>query len=92
MLGDNHGVSRCTSRHISDKEQVQVQQLHFSPECRGYWKDRKNVEAELRKFMATHGISGRMPSCTELREAGAFTLYSAISKHGGVGAFARQLG
>lgn len=50
------------------------------------------MEAELRKFMAAQGISGRMPSCTELREAGAFTLYSAISKHGGVGAFAKQLG
>ena len=60
--------------------------------CRGYWKDPENVEAELRKFMAAQGISGRMPSCTELREAGAFTLYSAISKHGGVGAFAKQLG
>ncbi|EIE21284.1 hypothetical protein COCSUDRAFT_48336 [Coccomyxa subellipsoidea C-169] len=79
-----------TIRVINGKQRVV--RRPGAPAKPGYWKDRKNVEAELRKFMATHGISGRMPSCTELREAGAFTLYSAISKHGGVGAFARQLG
>ncbi|BDA51113.1 probable low molecular weight phosphotyrosine protein phosphatase at N-terminal half [Coccomyxa sp. Obi] len=59
---------------------------------RGYWKDAANVEAELRKFMDAHGITGRMPSYTELREAGAYTLLSALSKHRGMGTFAKRLG
>lgn len=59
---------------------------------RGYWKDAANVEAELRKFMDTHGITDRMPSYTELREAGAYTLLSALSKHRGMGTFAKRLG
>ena len=59
---------------------------------RGYWRDAANVEAELRKFMGAHDISGRMPSYTELREAGAYTLLSALSKHRGMGTFAKRLG
>lgn len=50
------------------------------------------MEAELRKFMGAHGITGRMPSYTELREAGAYTLLSALSKHRGMGTFAKRLG
>lgn len=85
---DSRVPEGCRGVKINSSDLV----VFFWLACRGYWKDPENVEAELRKFMAAQGISGRMPSCTELREAGAFTLYSAISKHGGVGAFAKQLG
>lgn len=50
------------------------------------------MEAELRRFMAASSIAGRMPLCAEMRSAGAHTLYSAIVKHGGIGAFAQRLG
>lgn len=50
------------------------------------------MESELRKFMATHGITDRMPSYTELREAGAYALLSALSKHRGMATFAKRLG
>ncbi|CAL8466218.1 g5754 [Coccomyxa elongata] len=87
--GDDAAATFYTIRVINGQQRVVRRSVTAK---RGYWKDAANVEAELRKFMDAHGISGRMPSYTELRVAGAYTLLSALSKHRGMGTFAKRLG
>ncbi len=50
---------------------------------RGYWKNPTNVRRELLAFVARHGVSGVMPTVTELREAGHGSLAIAIHKYHG---------
>mmetsp|Transcript_23595 Transcript_23595/g.51226 ORF Transcript_23595/g.51226 Transcript_23595/m.51226 type:complete len:207 (+) Transcript_23595:2-622(+) len=37
---------------------------------RRYWLEFANVEAELKQFMATHNVEGRMPTLYEIRKGG----------------------
>lgn len=59
---------------------------------RGYWKNLDNVNREILTFVAEEGISGLMPTETELRRAGHGSLVIAIHKHhGSFHRVARQL-
>lgn len=57
----------------------------------GFWQDPSNVEAELRRWMREHGVSGRMPTEAELRSSNANTLHFSIGRLGGSTAFAQRL-
>jgi hypothetical protein len=48
-----------------------------------YWEDFENVEQEILDFNQIQGISGRMPTTIELRDAGKHSLAVAINAHGG---------
>lgn len=57
-----------------------------------YWEDFANVQQEILDFNQAQGISGRMPTTIELRDAGKHSLALAINAHGGFPAVAKRLG
>jgi len=57
-----------------------------------YWEDFANVQREILDFNQAQGISGRMPTTIELRDAGKHSLAVAINAHGGFPAVAKRLG
>jgi len=62
-----------------------------SERARGFWKDRNNVEKELKSWMKTRRTD-RLPSQKELRQSGCSSLASAIDVHGGLAVFSGLLG
>ncbi len=66
--------------------------LTYAHKRHGYWQDFANVKHELLAFIEECGTPGVMPTDTELRQARRSQLSEAISKHGGFGAVAQQLG
>jgi hypothetical protein len=56
-----------------------------------YWEDFANVRQEILDFNQAQGISGRMPTTIELRNAGKHSLTAAINAHGGFPAVAKRL-
>lgn len=57
-----------------------------------YWEDFTNVQQGILDFNQAQGISGRMPTTIELRDAGKHSLAAAINAHGGFPAVAKRLG
>ena len=49
------------------------------------------MDAELRRWMSEHGVSGRMPTKSELRSSSANSLHWSIGRLGGSTAFAQRL-
>lgn len=49
------------------------------------------MEAELRRWMSEHGVTGRMPTKAELRSSNANSLHWSIGRLGGSSAFAQRL-
>jgi hypothetical protein len=56
-----------------------------------YWEDFANVQKEILDFNQAQGISGRMPTTIELRDAGKHSLTAAINAHGGFSSVAKRL-
>lgn len=59
---------------------------------RGYWRDEKNIDAELRLWMRQHGVLDRLPTQKELRKSGASSLAASIDASGGLAAIAERWG
>ncbi len=57
-----------------------------------YWEDFANVQQEILDFNKAQGISGRMPTTIELRDAGRHSLAVAINAHGGFPVVAKRFG
>jgi Hypothetical methyltransferase/SNF2-related domain len=56
-----------------------------------YWKDFANIEQEILDFNQAEGISGRMPTTIELRNASKHSLTAAINAHGGFSSVGERL-
>jgi hypothetical protein len=58
----------------------------------GYWHEFGRVEEAVRRFIATHGEPGIMPTMAHLKEQGHHGLCHAIHQHGGQIVVAERLG
>lgn len=59
---------------------------------RNHWRDFRNIRREIARFVTEHGIADRMPTITELRQAGQGSLVVAIHNyHGDFHEVARRL-
>ena len=83
-------VSSAISEHHGGINAVRIRMgYEIDKRENGYWKDLKNIEAELKKVIEK---LGHFPSQVELGKLGMSSIASAVDKYGGMNAVKQKLG